>query len=288
MDDERRLTAMNVLDRVKTRTELRDFVFRELPGWEPWLTLAAVEVQRNAWDAHLLKTEGELIEDICSFAAEFVAGFGAEADRFFLPFAQCRPDYPLGGDLPASEAFTRNAGDLPFSHADLGDRVPSRGLIGLIGALGLRQRDRKSGRPENRRLTWALDRICTELLPFVDSPGHRGSEAGERVAPEEGQRDPSIPPGEYRQEPVTMTLAAVVAIYLSLPNRGDHDAGDDPEQLAFSSGLLKETTNRLRRLAREHEAARAARGKSESFDPEQLESGKTESQVTPVTGPLRK
>jgi hypothetical protein len=85
-----------------------------------------------------------------------------------------------------------------------------------------------------------------------------------------------------------MTLAAVVAIYLSLPNRGDHDAGEDPEQLPFSSSLLKETTNRLRRLAREHEAARAARQKSESFDPEQLESGKTESQLTPVTGPLRK
>jgi len=113
MDDER-LTATNVLDRARTRAELRAFVLRELPGWEPWLTLAVVEVQRSAWDHHLFKTERELIEDIRTFAAELVAGFGADADRLFLPIAQRRPDYPLGGNLDAVEKFTRIPGIFRF------------------------------------------------------------------------------------------------------------------------------------------------------------------------------
>jgi predicted component of type VI protein secretion system len=72
-----------------------------------------------------------------------------------------------------------------------------------------------------------------------------------------------------------MSLAAVVAIYLSLPNRGDPDAPADPEQLELPASVLKDTLARLRDHAREYRTDVAARleRKLELFDPEQIESG---------------
>lgn len=259
-------SATTILAQVKTRTGLRVFIDSELPGWAPWLTLAAAEVQRHAWDTHLLKTEGDLIKDIRNFASEFVAGVGPDAERLFMPFLQQLPDRALHGDLPAIEPFTTNPGELPFSHEQLRDRMPSRVLIGLIGALGLRQQlvatgKRKHGRAKNVRLEWALTEVANALLPFVKTRSFEGDQVGDVVAPAVHHRDPSFPSDGFRREPLSLALVAVVAIYLSLPNRKDPEqattkpsAPADPERLRIPSTLLKETTERLREVAKKRAA----------------------------------
>jgi len=261
-------TSSNILTVAKTRTELRAFILTELPGWDHWLTLAAAEVQRQAWDEHLLKTEDQLITDIRKFAAEFAAGVGPDAKRFFMPFMQQRPDYPLDRDHAALEPFMHTAGDLPFSHADLAGRMPSRVLIGLIGALGLRRHElqtgeRKPGRPPDRRLAHALDWVFSALVPFVRG---YGGDAGKLVVPDESHRDVAVPEDAHRRRPVPLALAAVVAVYLSLPNRGDTDAPAVPEQLELGPNALKDTSDRLRELARELGKARREREELQSFD----------------------
>jgi hypothetical protein len=287
------LTASKVLTKVKTRDGLREFVLRELPGWEPWLTLAAADIQSRAWDEHLLKTERELLEDIQAFAAEFVTRVGADAERFFRSFTQRRPLHDIDGDLPAAEAFTNAPGSMPFCHADLGDALPSRALIGLIGALGLRQQERKTGRTENKRLIWALDWVCLDLMPFVKSERYEGGRAGEPIAPLEYDREPSFPIDRYRRAPLTMTFAAVVALYLSLPNRTDPDAPADASKLELAASALDEATARLRtrgsapgfsgraRTAFDDEAALRLK----ALDAEQALSGRIKSQIPPVTVP---
>ncbi len=260
------LTASNVLTHAKTRTALRDFILSELPGWDPWLTLAAAEIQRKGHDEQLLKTERDLVRDVTTFAEEFAASLGPDAERFFMPFMQRRPDYPLEREHAASEPFTRSPGDLPFSHADLGDKLPSRVLIGLVGALGLRRHqvatgNRKDGRNANLRMAAALDWVCADFHAFIDAPALPDLNVETTVAPQPHLRDPSVPETALRRAPPSISLAAVVAVYLSLPNRNDPDAPEDPEQLELPANCLKDTLDRLRQHLNEHRQAHAAREK---------------------------
>jgi hypothetical protein len=287
----RQLSATTVPDRIKTRTALREFVLSELPGWGPWLDLAAAEVQRDAWDFHLLKTEGELAADIRNFAAEFVNGIGPDAETLFLLFMQQLPARALhegrgsrkgkrllvsrpgarrprqrltGIDQPAIEEFTHARGELPFSHQDLVTRMPSRVLIGLIGALGLRQQwaasgKIKPGRAPDFRLNRAIEEVRQALLPFVKTRSFRGTKVGQPVAPERHQMDPTFRENQLRSQPLSIALVAVVAIYLSQPNRRDPEsrksklrASKDSERLTISPSGLKETMDRFSALAKAH------------------------------------
>jgi hypothetical protein len=288
------LTATTILTHTKTRDDLLAFILRELPGWQPWLTLAAADIQSSAWDDHLLKSTAELTSDIQAFASEFVKDVGPErAERFFRPFTQQRPNYDaLATNLPASEAFTRAPNEMPFSHADLGDKLPSRALIGLLGALGLRQQETRAGKKENWRMTRALEWVHRDLMPFVKADAHVGAKVGEPVAPEESQRDPALPLESYSRAPLTRTLAAVVAIYLSLPNRTDPDAGTDPNQLILAPSALSEALRRLRASAPATEAAPWADFDLErelaldTIPPAKSSAGNIDPQIPPVTTSL--
>ena len=140
--------------------------------------------------------------------------------------------------------------------------MPSRVLIGLLGALGLRQQlmatgKRRKGRGKNVRLVWALEWVRDGLLPFVRTPNFVGGCAGDVVVPPEGPLDSTVPVAALRRAPITMVLGALVAIYLSLPNRSDPEGRarkdqtpGDPEKLKIPSTLLEETTDALRKLAK--------------------------------------
>lgn len=253
-------SATTILKRARTRTELRAYVLSELPGWGPWLDLTAAELQCDMWDNAQFKTEAELLEDIRTFAAEFVAGLGSEAEVLFKLFLQQAPDGPLHQDQPAIEPFTHDRGEFPFSHYDLRQRMPSRTLLGLVGALGLRRHWTntgriKAGRTPNIQLTKALEKVRESLFPFVKTPSYAGARANEVVAPERHHWERGANESSFRKKPLSVALVAVVAIYLGLPNRRDPELRKggmsppaDPERFTAPGTLHEETMARLRAM----------------------------------------
>ncbi len=252
------LTASNVLERMVTRDELRAFILQELPGWDDWLTAAAASIQWSAWDEYSLRSEKEVNADIATFAEEFVQEVGDKAGEIFLPFLQRMPLHDLQGELPAAEPFTHSRGPMPLSHAELGDAQPSRALIGLIGALGLLRSWKRSGRRADLRRQLALAWVAEQLVPFVASERYSGTCAGLPVVPAMYADHVVTAPRTAR---VSWRLAALVGLYLSLPNRTDPDydppegggVGPDPAAHGFTVHQLEHTVDELHGIARQIE-----------------------------------
>ncbi len=242
---------------------MRTYLLGELPGWGEWLTVAAASIQSQAWNDGLLRSEEELLSDLAGFLQEWVEAIGErDAARLFLPFAQKRPEVNLSGDHSAVEPLTDAPTGVIFSHRDLAQlitlkgAVPSRALIGLAGAVGLVCARARRGRPPDTRLESALGWVESDLFPYLKSSVYTGAKAGAPVLPEMYE-DGDFNPKNARTRPVSFALLAVVARYVSLPNRTDPDYEYEgsprkkrlrPDQVDF--GTLAGVEASLRKRAR--------------------------------------
>ena len=108
---------------------------------------------------------------------------------------------------------TNAAGVRPFAHAQLGNRVASRDVIGNLLALGhLRTliRQRRKGREIRRK--WAAQLVAVDLLPYTSEATTHGTQ----VLPPQYE-DPGFNHELARRAPIPRALAVVVAVYLGLP-----------------------------------------------------------------------
>ena len=93
-------------------------------------------------------------------------------------------------------------------------------------------------------MTLAIDWVAKDLMPFVRSHRYHGAKFSQVICPED-HIDPEFPRGSYRPGGMTLALASVVAIYLSQPNRGDHDALGDGERLHYVASQHREVKKRV-------------------------------------------
>ncbi len=256
----------NVLDYVQTRGELRNYIDRQLPGWHCWLdTALAVLGTREADELHLV-TKDMIIERLEMLAGEMCAELGQLGERIGREYAQQAPFFDISEQC-ALEPWTRWQSEVrsdelamsgedslplpatsptarPFSHAQLGNRVASRDVIGNLLALAhLRtlSRQRRSGLEVRRK--WAAQIVAADVLPYTKDP----LPSGTNVLPPQYE-DPGFNQTLARVAPIPRALAVVVVVYLGLPVSlsPGHDGGN---QLYLPGKAFEKASERLREAA---------------------------------------
>ena len=118
---------------------------------------------------------------------------------------------------------------------------PSPIMIGFLGALGLRLRERRRGAKGDPRIKRAIEEVVEHLGPFLDA----GPSAGKPVLPKLYGDDRFATSGA-RKAPVTLKLAAEVAIYLSAPAEEDEESrGLNRDDLFTSPSHLEVIADRI-------------------------------------------
>ena len=262
----RRSTAAEVLKRATTRKEVWDYILAELPGWEPWLSYTTAMLYTKSSDELLLRSEDELVDQLVQLASAWMKKLGPRVRTMFLPFAQQRPYFSPELLKKAVEPFVGGGSGLePFSHEELvrlvknANAVPSRALIGTVGALAIVRKQRAGpGRPKTLRKDLALRAVASTMNQFLQGRRRRSP-----VLPPKQYRDAGFPESEARTEPIPWDLAALVACYLGAPFRDDPQyfaASDqpvsDPEHLQFLANAMKDTLAALRHMLTEGKRVR--------------------------------
>lgn len=243
-DDSSKPTATTILRSARTRTELRAFIESELPGWSDWLTTAQATIQWRAQDLSL-RPEGELRNLVLARLDEWYAGDASAIDAASWALAQLRPAFDPNEALTALRQLGPGdhlGPDAPFAaHRAARLRAP-QDLVALLGALAVVRAQDRPGRRPNLRLAWAIEAVIEDLAPYSPQGGGR---AGPVIPPQQQDRLP--PPEALRTKPITLALVAVVAVYLSLPNRNDPEYDPepgytpDPELLVLAPHLHRDT-----------------------------------------------
>jgi len=220
---------------LKSRSALRAHLLEELPGWKFWLDCTARLVRESAHDRTILLSDEEVLEDLEHLVTGWVQALGDDAELLFRPLTR-KFGLNLRSGVPyrAAGPFTRNVFDAEgtrttaafarsvVSWAQLRKIFnrrkawPSPLLIQLLGAYGLSVLERRRGPKGDPRRALAVDHVVKHLGPFITGQRH----AGKRVYPQI-YGDPRVAPETAREKPVSLALAARVAIYIAAPGKED-------------------------------------------------------------------
>jgi hypothetical protein len=96
-------------------------------------------------------------------------------------------------------------------------------LVQLLGAYGMSLLERRRGAKGDPRRPFAVEHVVSHVGPFILGQ----SRAGERVYPGV-YADPNVPIEMARETPVTLELAAEVAIFIGAPGEEDVEYDGEP------------------------------------------------------------